>query len=427
LTPESGNPAAAARALISPRGSVVVLLIATAVLMLGGGLFSTLLAVRASLEGFSAFVIGLVMSGYFLGYIVGAFLCVKAIEDVGHIRTFSALAALVSAIAIAHAIFVDPFVWMAFRFLAGVCIVGLFMVIESWLHAEAPPGQRGRVFAIYMVVYLSAIAGGQLLLTLADPRSFVLFGVASMLFALAVIPTALTRVRAPAPQPAGGMDLRRLYRMSTLGVTACFTVGIIGGVFWSLAAVFALRTGLDETQVAYFMSAAIAGGMAAQIPVGRFSDTHDRTGVLAGVALALTVAACALALLDGRRPEAMIGVAFVFGASYFPLYSLAVAHTHDQVGPQHVVDATRGLMLVYGIGAVIGPVLGGALMGVAGPGSLFMFVALIGAALGGLAMYWYRARPTVPVAEQSTFVPMIRTSQEALTMVEEAVQGAPRT
>jgi MFS family permease len=353
--------------------------------------------------------------------------CVKAIEDVGHIRTFSALAALFSAIAIAHAIFVDPVVWMLFRFLAGICIVGLFMVIESWLNAEAPPGRRGRLFAVYMVVNLSALAAGQLLLTLDDPRTFVLFGVASMLFALAVIPTALTRVRAPAPQPAGGMDLRRLYRSSTLGVTACFAVGLIGGAFWSLAAVYGLRIGLDEAHVAYFMTAAISGGTVAQIPVGRFSDTHDRTRVLAGVSLLLTVSAGMLSLMNGVRAPAVIGTAFLFGAFYFPLYSLAVAHTHDQVGPAHVVDATRGLMFVYGVGAVAGPVIAGALMGVTGPGSMFLFVTLIGAALTGLAIYWYRARPTVPVAEQSTFVPMIRTSPEALSMVEEVAQGPART
>jgi len=424
VTPGLDPQSTGTRALISSRGSVVILLIATAILMLGGGLFSTLLAVRANLEGFSAFTIGFVMSGYFLGYMLGAFLCVKAIEDVGHIRTFSALAALVSAIAISHAIFVHPLVWMVFRLLAGICIVGLFLVIESWLNAEAPPGKRGRVFAIYMVVYLSAMAGGQLLLTLADPRTFVLFGVASILFALAVIPTALTRVRAPAPQPAGGMDLRRLFRISTLGVTTCFIVGIIGGAFWSLAAVFVLRSGLGEAQVAYFMTAAIAGGMAAQIPVGRFSDTHDRTGVLAGVALLLTIAATVLSLLSGQWAAAMIVAAFLFGAFYFPLYSLAVAHTHDQIGPEYAVGATRGLMFVYGVGAVIGPVIGGALMGIAGPRSLFLFMATIGAALTALSMYWYRVRPTVPVAEQSTFVPMIRTSHEALSMAEEAAHAA---
>jgi MFS family permease len=172
--------------------TLVVLLGGVAILLLGNGLFGTLLGIRANIENFGAASTGLIMSAYFLGYAVGSYLCVQAINGVGHIRTFAALSATLAATAIAHAIFVDPVVWGLFRLVAGVCIVGVFLVIESWLNFMTPPPMRGRVFSIYMMVNLLAMASGQFLLMVASPGDFVLFGIVSILFALSLLPTSLS-------------------------------------------------------------------------------------------------------------------------------------------------------------------------------------------------------------------------------------------
>lgn len=404
------------------RATLAVLLTATAVMFLGHGLLSSLLGFRAGLEGFDTRLTGLMMSTYFVGYVAGAFLCVTAVKQVGHIRTFAALAAVYAAVAIAHALVVTPWSWTAFRFVSGICVVGLFLVIESWLNAEAQGPGRGRLFATYMVVYLAASAGGQLLLTTHDPAGFELFGVAAMLAALALVPIALTRVQAPAPHEPTGLSLRRLFQAAPIGVAGCFIDGMVGGSFWGMAALFGHQVGLDAAAVAFFLAATVVGGMLAQWPIGYVSDRTDRRRVMAMVALAAAAVCVALALLPAERVALLVAAGLAFGALTFPLYSLSVALVHDVLVPREALEATRGLMLVYGAGAMLGPALTGVAMDAFGARAMYALLALLCAGLAGYAaLRVRRVAPTVTPAQQSTLVPAIQTSQEAAELTPEVM------
>ncbi len=119
------------------------LLLGFGILMLGDGLQGTLLAVRADLEGFSATVTGLVMSSFYIGFLVGSILTPKITANVGHIRVFAALAALASASILVHALFIQVPVWIALRLVSGFCFAGLYIVAESWLNDRATNESRG--------------------------------------------------------------------------------------------------------------------------------------------------------------------------------------------------------------------------------------------------------------------------------------------
>lgn len=400
--------------------TLIALLGGVAILLLGNGLFGTLLGVRASLEGFSLGVTGAIMSAYFLGYVGGSFLCVGAIARVGHIRTFAALSATLAATAIAHAIFVVPPVWGLFRLVTGVCIVGVFLVIESWLNSVTPQPLRGRVFSLYMTVNLLAMATGQFLLTLADPKDFVLFGLVSILFALSLLPTTLTRLEAPTPENATGLTLRELYAASPVGVIGCLACGFVSAAFWGMGPVYGKMIGLQEIGVATFMSCIIVGGMLAQWPIGAASDRMDRRKVIIAVAASGAAAAALIALFTSYSVIVMLGLSTVFGACLFPLYSLAVARTHDVLGAGKVLEATRGLILVFGIGAVAGPLVAGWVMESLSPPAMFV---LFGGILGALALFAVYRAPRgeeVPTEAQTTFVPILRTSQQGAVMAEQS-------
>lgn len=421
------TPAAVPDLEISPRATLFVLLLTTAILLLGAGLFNTLLGVRATIEQFDPSMIGLIMSAYFGGFILGTFVCVGIIGRVGHVRAFSAFAAIFTAMALAHVVWVSPLPWLLFRFVAGFAMVGMALVIESWLNAQASAEHRGRIFSTYMVVNLSAVAFGQLLLTTADPATFVLFAGAAMLFALSLVPTALVRVRAPAPQEAAGLGLRELLRISPVGVVGCFVIGVSGGSFWGMAPVFMTALGYEEGRVALFMFVAIIGGMLSQFPIGRFSDGRDRRKVILGVTTLAAVAAVAVTLATFAPFAALAAAAFFLGAFKFPIYGLCVARTHDVLRPDQALAATRGLMLVFGAGSVIGPFAGGVAMSVVGTMALFGWIALVLAILAAFTATRLRRNAPVPPEEQSHFVPHYTATQEALELAEaEAYNPAQR-
>ncbi|MCL4800317.1 MAG: MFS transporter [Burkholderiales bacterium] len=417
--------ASAPRPLVAPRTTLLVLLLTTAILLLGSGLFGTLLGVRAGLEGIATGMVGLIMSAYFAGFVVGTFLCVDVARRVGHIRAFAAFAAIVATMALAHAIWVAVLPWLVFRFVSGVALAGLALVIESWLNAQTPPERRGRTFALYMAVNLSAVAFGQLLLTAADPADFVLFAAVAMLFALSLVPTALVRVEAPMLHAASGLGVGELARRSSVAVAGCFAAGVTGGAFWGMAPVYLTLVGHAQGQVALFMFAAIVGGMLARLPVGRFSDGRDRRRVLSAVSLPAAVAAAVVTAAGFAAFGALAAAGFVFGATMFPVYGLSVARAHDELAPEQALDATRGLLIVFGVGAAFGPFAAGLAMSALGPWALFAWVSLVFALLAAYSAHRLRVSEAIPPERQSHFVAVMATTQEALEMAEAQACDAP--
>ncbi len=341
--------------MIATIATISALLLSASILLTGNGLQGTLISVRANLEAFSEPTIGLLVSGYFAGYIAGSLFGPALIMRAGHIRAFAAFAAVASATALVYALVVDPIVWIALRVLMGFCVCGLYMVVESWLNERTPSDQRGRVFSIYRIIDLGSNMGGQLLLTVADPMGFPLFCFVSILICLSLVPVAMTRSMAPLPLHGARIRLLKLYRTSPLGLMGSFAVGLANGAFWGLAPIFVQGAGQPVTTVAYFMSLTVLGGAVFQWPIGHASDRVDRRKVLIFTSFLAVIFGVALAVLADRSILLMLGLAVLYGGAIMPIYSLSVAHTNDHVAPTDFVEASGGLMLVFGVGATIGP------------------------------------------------------------------------
>jgi MFS family permease len=128
--------------------SIYTLLLGIGIVLLGAGMLSTLLGVRATLSGFNPLSAGIIMSRYFVGYIIGTYQCPRLIRRFRHIRVYASMAALGSITALLHGLFVNPWIWGGLRILSGICMVGLYMVIESWLN-DADACARQAVFRLY--------------------------------------------------------------------------------------------------------------------------------------------------------------------------------------------------------------------------------------------------------------------------------------
>ena len=392
------------------------LLLGIGLLLVGIGLQGTLLVLRANLEAFSVPMTGFMMSAYFLGFIIGTFLCPRLIHGVGHIRAFAAFAAVTAAAAIAHGMLIDPWLWTALRVITGTCMVGLYMVIESWLNAMAPNEQRGRFFAVYIIITLLAMALGQYLILADDIAGYRLFSLTALLVALAVVPVALTRIIQPTPVTVPSIGLKHLYSKSPLGVSGALISGINNGAFWGLGALFAQRIGMSETGIALFMSLTIIGGALLQWPIGHLSDRYDRRHVLVLVSF-VTAAIAGLAFLTVEISHALlIAISVGYGGFAFSLYGLSVAHVNDHLEADYMLEASRNLLLIYGAGAAIGPIVASYFMQQLGPGSFLLFLAITLLLLGALGLYRLRVGPVIPAEEQMEFAPMAGTSPVALEL-----------
>ena len=191
---------------------ISALLLGSAFLLFAGGINGLILPVRRNIEGFSSLSLGLLGTGWALGYVAGCILTSGLVARVGHIRAFGAFCAIAAVTILGSAIVIEPWAWITLRGICGFCFAGTAMVVESWLSEQTEPNQRGRVFGVYTMVNLGANTAGYMMLVLGDPAGFFFFALAAIFYCLALVPTALSSTSTPAPLVSVKLNLRDLWR-----------------------------------------------------------------------------------------------------------------------------------------------------------------------------------------------------------------------
>jgi MFS family permease len=400
--------------VFSAAGSVWALLLGMAFLMLGNGLQGTLLGVRAASEGFGSTVTGFVMTGYFVGFLLGSLVALKTIKRVGHLRVFAAATCLASLAILLQSLFVTPLIWAVMRILTGYCLASAYIVTESWLNDRVTNQHRGGLLAVYMIISYSSIAGGQLLLNGGSPDNHDLFIVCSVLITFAAIPILLSITPQPVQETTENFSLKELYRVSPLGVVGAFAGGVLQGALFSMGAVYARAIGLSIADTSIFMFLIIGGAAIFQWPVGKLSDMIDRRRVIAGLALTGAIMPVVTYLVISIDPGLILWMAAILGVAPFLLYSLFIAYTNDYLRPEQMVAASSRLTLIFGSGAVIGPPLVGVLMDLTGPQGFLGVLAFGHAGLFAFALYRMTRRESVPLEEQSPYYPGAATRTASL-------------
>lgn len=384
---------------------LTALFIGSAFLLFAGGLNGLILPLRGQLEGFSAASLGLLGTGWAVGYVAGCLRTPGLVSKIGHIRAFGVMCAIAAITVLLSLIFLTPYVWIPLRALSGFCFAGAAMIVESWLNERTESASRGRVFGIYTMVNLAATTCGQMVLTLGDARGFLFFVLAAVFYCLALLPTALSATSTPTALVTVSLDLRALWRNSPIAVFAVLMVGISNSTFGTLAAVYGSRVGLTTSEIALFASIPILAGAAAQIPIGMLSDRKDRRVVLIGIAVVALVADIIFILGGLTQPLLLLANVAVFGAAVFAMYPVIVAHANDHAQPGSFIQISGGLLLIYGVGSIIGPTFAGFAMTSFGPQSLFMTTAAAHILLLGFAIFRLRVRAGVPHQDKGSFQP----------------------
>lgn len=351
------------------------------------GMTSTLLSLRATIEGFSTMTTGIIMSAYFIGFLFGTTRAPKDIRRVGYIRAFGGLAALASAAVLVQSMWVDPVVWFLARFVSGFAISAMFVIAESWLNTMADNRNRGAMLSVYLVLIYAGLIAGQLILGVADPASFIPFVIIALLINLSLIPILATISNEPSSAKPQKVSIKFLLTQAPLGIVAAFVIQACYAMFYGIGPVYATYIGLSVAQVTLFMAAFIFGGLVFQTPVGLLSDKIDRRLVLAGVAAVGALTAVFLSTLDGTTPYLIFAAMVLLGGCLLPVYSLAMAHTNDYLETEQMVGATGSIIKVGGIGAIIGAPSVAALMQFGAVEFFFLLMASLSAVICLYAVY----------------------------------------
>ena len=400
------------------------LLLGILLLMLGNGMQGTLLGIRGAIENMSTTEMSVVMSSYFLGFLFGSRMAPDMIRRVGHVRVFAALGSLISAVLILYAAAPHWIAWSLMRVLIGFSFSGVYITAESWLNNASTNENRGQALSLYLMVQMLGIVMAQGLLNLADPSGYILFVIPSVLVSLAFTPILLSISPAPAFESTRRLSFRELYKTSPLGCVGMFMLGGIFSAQFGMVSVWGTQVGMSVRDLSIFVAAIYFGGLVLQFPIGFMSDRMDRRKLILGVSVA-GAAVVALPVAMDLPFLALVVVGALMGGLSNPLYSLLLAYVNDYLDHSDMAAASGGLIFINGLGAILGPIITGWIMGFIGPPGFFMFIALIFVFLAAYSAWRMTQRRETPDSTGSFTA--VSPSSSLITVEAAMEQGSDET
>lgn len=369
------------RSLCAPTISLVIL-------MLGCSFFTTLLTVRIHLEGSSPWLVGIMTAAFYSGYMIGSFRTESLVARVGLIRAYSTFAAILATTTLMQGLFFIPWLWITLRFIGGICVGGLLIVIQSWMLCYSSTETRGRILAVYMTFFYAAQSVAQLLLNVGSPKTVLLFAITSMLCSLSIVPVSSTHVQTPSIEKSTSLSFFQLVKLSPAGIITCFIAGNILGSIYGIYPLYISQIGYSVYEVSILMSIIIFGSMVIQYPVGYISDHANRQFMIVGLSVFAISVGLLMMFFARTHLSFFMVLSFLLGGFISSLYSVGISHACDQVDHRNIVAATQNLTLSYSVGAIIGPLFVPFFMHAFGPqGLIICFLAEL--ALLAAAMLWY--------------------------------------
>ncbi len=397
------------------------------IIIISHGFQGNLLGIRSVLENFNFIATGTMMSGYFVGYFIGANMVPNLVSKVGHIRVFAAFASMASLSSLIHIMFVDPVIWTLARFLTGFSMIGIFIIVESWLNDRATNRTRGKVLSFYMFLTFFGFAIGNLLLNVSSPKNYEPFILISLMFSIALIPILLTKRKPPKFKKTSFIKIKELFKISPTGSFSMFCSGFIFSAIFAMLSVYAVTMNLSIFEISMLLVGVTLSGAFFQWPIGFLSDSYDRRIIIVGCC----IAACIFAIMS----IAVSGVSFknlfietAVRFNYFstvtdkiklfvfvillsgmtlPLFSLNLALVNDYIPKEKFVAAGGGLNIIFGLGAMAGPFICSVLMNLYGPNGFFIHLIIFLLPIIFFGIYRMNVREYKDNPE-STFTPLPR-------------------
>ena len=383
-------------------------LLGLSVFALASGYLMTLIPLRINSVMASDVMAGYMGSVYYLGLLAGSFRSERTVIRIGHIRSFAAFMALLCSSVLSLAVFDSTSAWLLLRFLNGLAVAGVFVVVESWLLCESEEADRGRVLAFYMVALYGSNAVGQLLVGIVDSTSLLPFIVVGILFSLSILPPALTRIPSPEISNNTSISLIELFKLTPSAMVGCLAGGMVLGALYSLLPVQLLTDSGGEQMVGLKMGITMIGGMLLQYPVGHYSDVVDRRKVLVAVSVVGCLGSLLYVCFPGQGWVNML-LLFLIGGTTFTLYPLAISHGCDHLQRKDIIAGTQGLLLGYSSGACIGPVIAGYFLHEFENGLMIYFAIIMGL-IGLFFLIRIPQRPAIYSSDEQSFIPVPRTT-----------------
>lgn len=350
------------------------LLAAVFIFFIGNGLLGTLISTRMTLEGFSIEATGNVLSGYFLGLLVGSFICQHILRKVGHLRAFALFAICSASVAFLHGFYLSPLFWGILRFLCGLSSFGMFVTVESWLNGCTQKPLRNQLFSVYLILSYLGVSVGQQFINIGNVLGNELFILSGIVFAVCILPLSAAGKVYPQQNVLKTQRFFGLLRRAPQAMLGSMVAGLTTGSFYALMPVVCTDIRMTLANMSWIMTLTVLSGLTFQYLLSRMSNRVGPTVLLNGVTGAIAVFSAIMFMASNPAFWIFAFAMGLIGSLLFAVYPLSVAQARVRLADYDAVTVSNGLLYAYSIGASLSPLLASGTMSLLrNPFGLFAF------------------------------------------------------
>ena len=376
--------------------SISALLLTIMLMQMGTTALGPLDTLSAIELGFSNTEIGAIGGAHFLGFLVGCLGSPLLVKRVGHARAYCVTAALSIIAILLHPVLPYFWAWCVFRVMTGIAIATSYTAVESWLNAKLTNKNRGRFFGVYRIIDMTGALVAQAMIIVLVPAYFLSYTMLAILVCLSLMPLGLTKTVQPVMPETQKIDVLFAFRISPLAALGVLTVGATGSALRMIGPLFAYQLNFTPTQIGLFLSLPLIAGMIIQLPIGYLAERatpRQLIGGLSGITILISIAFTIIEAETVLGIKTIFILVFIFGLTTMPLYSLSAIHANNQTKEQDMTMLSASLIFLFGIGAIISPVIASYIIEHFGPLSMFTYFAAMHVFLLGYTGYRALIRP----------------------------------
>ena len=362
------------------RLSLAAVIASFAAMGLMWGLMLPLLALILERDGVDTVLNGLNAAMASLAILVAGPFAPRIIHAVGLLPSLHIGIAVVAGAILLMAAFPGLGPWFLLRFVFGLGVVLYWVGSETWINTVAREESRGRIMGVYMTALMVGLAGGPLIIAATGIDGILPFLIGAGLMAASAVPLVLARRLAPSIPPTRPIRLRQVVLLAPTVMATIAAAGFTDMAIITLYPLYALRSGFSQDAALLMLSVYFVGSLALQLPIGWLADHLDRRRILMLCAGVGVVGPLMLPFVL-HIEVALWPLLFLWGGAVVGLYTVGLTLLGQSFPAAHLARAVAVFVMFYTTGGVIGPVVAGGAMEVAGPSGLPFALAVVCAVL----------------------------------------------
>ncbi|MCK6264921.1 MFS transporter [Vibrio sp. ZSDE26] len=333
---------------------ISVPVIALSLYAVASGYLMSLIPLMLPHYGLDASLSSWLASIFYAGLLVGAIGVEPIVSRFGHRNAFVLCLFVLMGTVIALPTLNYAAAWLIARFIAGVAVAGVFVIVESWL-LHGDESNRAKRLGLYMGALYGGSSLGQLGIGTIGVTGGVPFIAILTLMLIAVFVLVFGESDQPESEEPARLSFKQIAKLNHAAIIGCIVSGLTLGAIYGLMPLELKQRGINNSDIGGLMALIILGGMAVQPMVPWFSKFLGRTLLMAMFCM-LGVAAVAATVLNNDMGVFAVSL-FVLGMAIFALYPVAINLGCDRLDAKYIVSATQVMLFSYSIGSVSGPVI----------------------------------------------------------------------